>query len=125
MDSFNSIFDSPSKRFLHFFTTTQPLQYPTSSIITPQGTKRRLSSTREDEGDETNPSQLKKRIKTNPRTKGEENINKDSIKIASKKMDSKTGTTNKMEVNVPKVSGKMATNSKTRDNKVVRPPWKP
>ena len=105
MESFNSILDSPSKRFLHFFTITSTSTTSTSTTIPAPATKRRLSSS-----DETNPSQLKKRVKTDPRTEGEDTASKQPKKIDSK--------------DKAKVSGKMATNSKTRTNP-VRPPWKP
>ena len=109
MESFNSILDSPSNRFLHFVTTTSTST--TSTTIPAPATKRRLSSS-----DETNRSQLKKRVKTDPRTEGEDTASKQPKKIDSK--DSKDSK------DKAKVSGKMATNPKTRTNP-VRPPWKP
>ena len=50
--------------------------------------------------------------------------NKNSFKMAPEKMANKTTTTNKKEVNVSMESGKVATKNKTRELKVVRPPWK-
>ena len=112
MESFNSILDSPSNRFLHFVTTTSTST--TSTTIPAPATKRRLSSS-----DETNRSQLKKRVKTDPRTEGEDTASKQP-----KKIDSKDSKDSKDSEDKAKVSGKMATNSKTRTNPVW-PPWKP
>ena len=61
---------------------------------------------------------------SNTSTIKEENSNKNSFKMASEKIDNKTTTTNKKEVIVSMESGKVATKNKTRELKVVRPPWK-
>ena len=120
MESFNSILDSPSRRFLHVFTTNQAPQYPSNSTIPAPGKKRKAqelpepTAKRTKLNDEHGPGELL----TNPTMRLEKKEEQKYVPILQK--TNKTTTT---KDSIKEIDSKMATKTKTRV--AVRPPWKP